>query len=134
MFERFTESARRVLNFAKEEACLLDHPFIGTEHILLGVIDEREGMGAQALDALGISGEAVHEKVEEAVGMAGSSPTSSPPFTPRAKKVLELALREALQLNHRSMGPRAHTPRARRRGRGLALVVLVSFGTDPYSA
>ena len=131
MFERFTESARRVLNFAKEEACLLDHPFIGTEHILLGVIDEREGMGAQALDALGISGEAVREKVEEAVGMAGSSPTSSPPFTPRAKKVLELALREALQLNHRSIDTEHILLGLVGEGEGLALVVLVSLGADP---
>ena len=83
MFERFTDGARRVLTFAKEEAVLLNHPFIGTEHILLGLIREGEGVGAQALEALGISGEAVREKVEEVVGMAGTTPTGSPPFTPR---------------------------------------------------
>ena len=131
MFERFTESARRVLTFAKEEACLLNHPFIGTEHILLGLIDEGEGVGARALAALGISGEAIRGKVEEEVGMAGTSPTSSPPFTPRAKKVLELALREALQLNHSYIGTEHILLGLVREGEGVAAVVLVNLGADP---
>ena len=131
VFERFTDRARRVLTLAIEEARLLNHPFIGTEHILLGLIHEGEGVGAQALESLGISGEAVREKVEEAVGMAGTSPTGSPPFTPRAKKVLELALREALQLNHRHIGTEHILLGIVREGEGLASVVLVSLGADP---
>ena len=98
MFERFTDRARRVLVLAQEEARLLNHSFIGTEHILLGLIHEGEGVAAKALESMGISLEAVREKVEETIGMAGSAPSGSPPFTPRAKKVLELSLREALQL------------------------------------
>ena len=131
VFERFTDGARRVLTFAKEEACLLNHPFIGTEHILLGLIREGEGVGAQALEALGISGEAVREKVEEAVGMAGTSPTGSPPFTPRAKKVLELALREALQLNHSYIGTEHILLGIVREGEGVGAVVLAGLGADP---
>ncbi len=131
VFERFTDRARRVLTFAQEEARLLNHPFIGTEHILLGLIHEGEGVGAQALASLGISGETVREKVEEAVGMAGTSPTGSPAFTPRAKKVLELALREALQLNHSYIGTEHILLGIVREGEGLASVVLVSLGADP---
>ena len=104
MFERFTDRARRVLVLAQEEARLLNHNFIGTEHILLGLIHEGEGVAAKALESLGISLEAVREKVEETIGPAGSSTTGSPPFTPRAKKVLELSLREALQLGHNYIG------------------------------
>jgi ATP-dependent Clp protease ATP-binding subunit ClpC len=100
VFERFTGRARRVLVLAQEEARLLNHDFIGTEHILLGLIVERDGIAAQALDALGISLDAVRENVEETIAMAGTPPSGSPPFTPRAKKVLELSLREALQLGH----------------------------------
>src|SRR5665213_1921234 len=100
LFERFTDRARRVLVLAQEEARLLNHSFIGTEHILLGLIHEGEGVAAKALESLGISLEAVREKVEETMGVAGTAPSGSPPFTPRAKKVLELSLREALQLGH----------------------------------
>src|SRR5204862_605236 len=104
LFERFTDRARRVVVLAQEEARLLNHNFIGTEHILLGLIHEGEGVAAKALEQLGISLEAVREKVEETIGPAGSSTTGSPPFTPRAKKVLELSLREALQLGHNYIG------------------------------
>ncbi len=104
LFERFTDRARRVLVLAQEEARLLNHNFIGTEHILLGLIHEGEGVAAKALESLGISLEAVREKVEETIGPAGTSTTGSPPFTPRAKKVLELSLREALQLGHNYIG------------------------------
>src|SRR5271167_3558317 len=100
VFERFTDRARRVLVLAQEEARLLNHAFIGTEHILLGLIREGDGLAAQALDALDISLEGVRAKVEETIGMAGTPPSGSPPFTPRPKKVLELSLREAMQLGH----------------------------------
>jgi len=93
VFERFTDRARRVLVLAQEEARELNHAFIGTEHILLGLIREGEGVAYQALSALGVSFEAVREKVEEAIGTTGAPTTGSPPFTPRAKKVLELSLR-----------------------------------------
>src|SRR6516162_1385190 len=104
MFERFTDRARRVVVLAQEEARLRNHNFIGTEHILLGLIHEGEGVAAKALESLGITLEAVREKVEEIVGHAGSSTSASPPFTHRAKKVLELSLREALQLGHNYIG------------------------------
>jgi ATP-dependent Clp protease ATP-binding subunit ClpC len=105
VFERFTDRGRRVLVLAQEEARLLNHSFIGTEHILLGLIHEGEGLAAKALESLGISLEAVRERVEETIGPAGAAPTGdAPPFTPRAKKVLELSLREALQLGHNYIG------------------------------
>src|SRR5436853_2499592 len=98
MFERFTDRARRVVVLAQEEARLLNHNFIGTEHILLGLIHEGEGVAAKALESLGSSLEAVREQVEEAIGAAGSSLTGSTPVTLRAEKVRELSLGEALQL------------------------------------
>jgi len=93
-----------VLVLAQEEARLLNHSFIGTEHILMGLIHEGEGVAAKALEQLEISLEAVREKVEETVVLSGTAPTGSPPFTPRAKKVLELSLREAMQLGHNYIG------------------------------
>ncbi|MCU4186973.1 ATP-dependent Clp protease ATP-binding subunit [Acidiferrimicrobium sp. IK] len=130
MFERFTDRARRVLVLAQEEARLLNHNFIGTEHILLGLIHEGEGVAAKALESLGISLEAVREKVEETIGPAGSSTTGSPPFTPRAKKVLELSLREALQLGHNYIGTEHMLLGLVREGEGVAAQVLVSLGAD----
>ena len=130
MFERFTDQARRVLVLAQEEARLLSHSFIGTEHILLGLIHEGEGVAAKALESLGISLEAVREKVEETIGPAGSAPTGSPPFTPRAKKVLELSLREALQLGHNYIGTEHMLLGLVREGEGVAAQVLVSLGAD----
>ena len=130
IFERFTDRARRVLVLAQEEARLLNHSFIGTEHILLGLIDEGEGVAARALESLGISLEAVREKVEETIGPAGSAPTGSPPFTPRAKKVLELSLREALQLGHNYIGTEHMLLGLVREGEGVAAQVLVSLGAD----
>ena len=94
-----TDRARRVLVLAQEEARFLRHNFIGTEHTLLGLIHESDGVAAKALASLGISLERVREKVGETIGTAGSSTTGAP-FTPRAKKVLELSLREALQRGH----------------------------------
>jgi ATP-dependent Clp protease ATP-binding subunit ClpC len=130
MFERFTDRARRVLVLAQEEARLLNHNFIGTEHILLGLIHEGEGVAAKALESLGVSLEAVREKVEETIGPAGSSTTGSPPFTPRAKKVLELSLREALQLGHNYIGTEHMLLGLVREGEGVAAQVLVSLGAD----
>jgi ATP-dependent Clp protease ATP-binding subunit ClpC len=119
-----------VLVLAQEEARLLNHSFIGTEHILLGLIHEGEGLAAKALEALGISLEAVREKVEETIGPAGSAPTGSPPFTPRAKKVLELSLREALQLGHNYIGTEHMLLGLVREGEGVAAQVLQSLGAD----
>jgi len=130
LFERFTDRARRVLVLAQEEARQLNHSFIGTEHILLGLIHEGEGVAAKALDSLGITLEAVREKVEEAIGMTGSTPSGSPPFTPRAKKVLELSLREALQLGHSYIGTEHMLLGLVREGDGVAAQVLVSLGAD----
>src|ERR1700742_2544851 len=130
VFERFTDRARRVLVLAQEEARLLNHSFIGTEHILLGLIHEGEGLAAKALESLGISLEAVREKVEETIGPAGSSTMGSPPFTPRAKKVLELSLREALQLGHNYIGTEHMLLGLVREGEGVAAQVLVSLGAD----
>ncbi len=130
VFERFTDRARRVLVLAQEEARLLNHNFIGTEHILLGLIHEGDGVAAQALEQLGISLEAVRQKVEETIGLSGTAPTGSPPFTPRAKKVLELSLREALQLGHNYIGTEHILLGLVREGEGVAAQVLVSLGAD----
>jgi len=130
VFERFTDRARRVLVLAQEEARLLNHSFIGTEHILLGLIHEGEGVAAKALEQLGISLEAVREKVEETIGASGTAPTGSPPFTPRAKKVLELSLREALQLGHNYIGTEHMLLGLVREGEGVAAQVLQSLGAD----
>src|SRR5438045_8103723 len=128
MFERFTDRARRVLVLAQEEARLLNHNFIGTEHILLGLIHEGEGVAAKALESLGVSLEAVREKVEETIGPPGSSTTGSPPFTPRAKKVLELSLREALQLRHNYIGTEHMLLGLVGEGEGVAAQVLIKLG------
>jgi len=130
LFERFTDRARRVLVLAQEEARLLNHNFIGTEHILLGLIHEGEGVAAKALESLGITLEAVREKVEETIGPAGAATTGSPPFTPRAKKVLELSLREALQLGHNYIGTEHMLLGVVREGEGVAATVLQSLGAD----
>ena len=130
MFERFTDRARRVLVLAQEEARDLNHAFIGTEHILLGLIREGEGVAAKALDALGVTFEAVREKVEEAIGANANPTPGSPPFTPRAKKVLELSLREALQLGHSYIGTEHMLLGLVREGDGVAAQVLVQLGAD----
>jgi len=130
VFERFTDRARSVLVLAQEEARLLNHSFIGTEHILLGLIHQGDGVGAVALESLGITLDAVRQKVEETIGMAGTAPSGSPPFTPRAKKVLELALREALQLGHSYIGTEHILLGLVREGEGVAATVLVGLGAD----
>ncbi len=130
MFERFTDRARRVVVLAQEEARLLNHNYIGTEHILLGLIHEGEGVAAKALESLGISLEAVRAQVEEIIGQGGSSPSGHIPFTPRAKKVLELSLREALQLGHNYIGTEHILLGLIREGEGVAAQVLVKLGAD----
>ncbi|MDQ4131744.1 MAG: ATP-dependent Clp protease ATP-binding subunit, partial [Actinomycetota bacterium] len=130
MFERFTDRARRVVVLAQEEARLLNHNYIGTEHILLGLIHEGEGVAAKALEQLNISLEAVRTQVEEIIGQGGSSPSGHIPFTPRAKKVLELSLREALQLGHNYIGTEHILLGLIREGEGVAAQVLVKLGAD----
>ena len=130
MFERFTDRARRVVVLAQEEARLLNHNYIGTEHILLGLIHEGEGVAAKALESLAISLEAVRQQVEEIIGQGGSSPSGHIPFTPRAKKVLELSLREALQLGHNYIGTEHILLGLIREGEGVAAQVLVKLGAD----
>jgi ATP-dependent Clp protease ATP-binding subunit ClpC len=130
LFERFTDRARRVVVLAQEEARLLNHSYIGTEHILLGLIHEGEGVAAKALDSLSISLESVRAQVEEIIGQGGSSPSGHIPFTPRAKKVLELSLREALQLGHNYIGTEHILLGLLREGEGVATQVLMKLGAD----
>ncbi len=130
MFERFTDRARRVVVLAQEEARLLNHNYIGTEHILLGLIHEGEGVAARALESLGISLERVREQVEEIIGKGGTLPSGHIPFTPRAKKVLELSLREALQLGHNYIGTEHILLGLIREGEGVAAQVLSKLGAD----
>src|SRR5256714_9231735 len=130
VFERFTDRARRVVVLAQEEARLLNHNYIGTEHILLGLIHEGEGVAAKALESLGISLEAVRAQVEEIIGHGGQAPSGHIPFTPRAKKVLELSLREALQLGHNYIGTEHILLGLIREGEGVAAQVLVKLGAD----
>jgi ATP-dependent Clp protease ATP-binding subunit ClpC len=130
VFERFTDRARRVVVLAQEEARLLNHNYIGTEHILLGLIHEGEGVAAKALESLGISLEAVRAQVEEIIGHGGAAPSGHIPFTPRAKKVLELSLREALQLGHNYIGTEHILLGLIREGEGVAAQVLVKLGAD----
>ncbi len=130
MFERFTDRARRVVVLAQEEARMLNHNYIGTKHILLGLIHEGEGVAAKALEALGISLEAVRSQVEEIIGQGQQAPSGHIPFTPRAKKVLELSLREALQLGHNYIGTEHILLGLIREGEGVAAQVLVKLGAD----
>jgi len=130
MFERFTDRARRVVVLAQEEARMLNHNYIGTEHILLGLIHEGEGVAAKALESLGISLEGVRSQVEEIIGQGQSAPSGHIPFTPRAKKVLELSLREALQLGHNYIGTEHILLGLIREGEGVAAQVLVKLGAD----
>jgi ATP-dependent Clp protease ATP-binding subunit ClpC len=128
VFERFTDRARRVLVLAQEEARLLNHNYIGTEHLLLGLIHEGEGVAATALESLAMSLEAVRGQVEEIIGQGQSAPTGHIPFTPRAKKVLELSLREAKQLGHNYIGTEHILLGLIREGEGVAAQVLVKLG------
>ena len=130
MFERFTDRARRVVVFAQEEARSLKHNYIGTEHILLGLLREEEGVGARALESLDIHLDAVRARVAEIVGEGQVAPSAHIPFTPRAKKVLELSLREALQLGHNYIGTEHILLGLIREGEGVAAQVLEMLGAD----
>ena len=130
MFERFTDRARRVVVLAQEEARMLNHNYIGTEHILLGLIHEGEGVAAKALESLGISLDAVRAQVQEIIGEGQQAPSGHIPFTPRAKKVLELSLREALQLGHNYIGTEHILLGLIREGEGGAAQVLNKLGAD----
>jgi hypothetical protein len=130
MFERFTDRARRVVPLAQEEAKRLDHNYIGTEHLLLGLIREGEGIAAKAMESLGISLDAVRQQVEEIIGRGQQAPSGHMPFTPRAKKVLELSLREALQLGHDYIGTEHILLGLIREGDGVAAQVLIRLGAD----
>ncbi len=130
MFERFTDRARRVVVLAQEEARMLNHNYIGTEHILLGLIHEGEGVAAKALESMGTSLDAVRAQVEEIIGQGQQAPSGHIPFTPRAKKVLELSLREALQLGHNYIGTEHILLGLIREGEGVAAQVLVKLGAD----
>ncbi|MGH3679495.1 MAG: Clp protease N-terminal domain-containing protein [Natronosporangium sp.] len=130
MFERFTNRARAIVVYAQDEARLLRHNYIGTEHILLGLLREGEGVAAQSLQGLEISLENVRRQVEEIIGQGGEAPTGHIPFTPRAKKVLELSLREALQLKHNYIGTEHILLGLIREGEGVAAQVLVRLGAD----
>jgi len=130
MFERFTDRARRVVVLAQEEARMLNHNYIGTEHILLGLIHEGDGVAAKALESLNISLEAVRAQVQEIIGEGQQAPTGHIPFTPRAKKVLELSLREALQLGHNYIGTEHILLGLIREGEGIAAQVLTKLGAD----
>ena len=133
MFERFTDRARRVVVLAQEEARMLNHNYIGTEHILLGLIHEGEGVAAKALESLGIALEGVRQQVEEIIGQGQQAPSGHIPFTPRAKKVIELSLREAIAMKSRSIADGHLTLGLLREGEGLAMKVLHDRGVDPVS-
>ncbi|WP_062462555.1 ATP-dependent Clp protease ATP-binding subunit [Demequina soli] len=130
MFERFTDRARRVVVLAQEEARMLNHNYIGTEHILLGLVREGEGVAAKALEAMDISLNGVREQVQEIIGEGSHAPSGHIPFTPRAKKVLELSLREALQLGHNYIGTEHILLGLIREGEGVAAQVLGKLGAD----
>jgi hypothetical protein len=130
VFERFTDRARRVVVLAQEESRLLDHNHIGTEHLLLGLIHEGDGIASQALESLDISLADVRSEVERIIGRGDSAPVGHIPFTPRAKKVLEMSLREALELGHNYIGTEHILLGLIREGEGVAAQVLVKLGAD----
>jgi prophage maintenance system killer protein len=130
MFQRFTDRARRVVVLAQEEARLLRHDYVGTEHLLLGLLHESGGVAARALESLGINREAVRRQVEQIIGRGQQAPGSHIAFTPRAKKVLELSLREALALGHNHVGTEHILLGLLREGQGVAAQVLTGLGID----
>jgi len=131
MFERLTDQARRVVVWAQEEARMLNHNYIGTEHILLGLIREGEGVAAKALGSLGMSLEAARQQVEEIIGRGRRGPSGHIPFTPRAKTVLELSLREALRLGDNHIGTEHILLALTGEAEGGVAEVLARFGADP---
>ena len=131
MFDRFTEQARRVVVLAQEEARRMEHNYIGTEHLLLGLFREDEGVAARALNSLNATFEKVREQVESIVGYGEEETGGQAPFTPRSKKVLELALREALQLGHNYIGTEHILTGLMWEGEGVAVQVLSNLGIGP---
>ncbi len=131
MFTRFTPPARRVVVLAQEEARLLRHNYIGTEHLLLGLLAEREGVGAQALQRAGITLDVVRAGVEELIGCGQEAPSGHVPFTPRSKKVLELALRESRQLSHNYIGTEHILLGLLREAEGVGVQVIIAAGVQP---
>ena len=131
MFERFTDRARRVVVLAQEEARMLNHNYIGTEHLLLGLVHEGEGIAARALESLGITLNNVREQVQDIIGPGANAPSGHIPFTPRAKKVLELSMREAIQLNHGYIGTEHILLGMVRANEGVANQVLAKLGVEP---
>jgi ATP-dependent Clp protease ATP-binding subunit ClpC len=135
MFERMTERSRAVLMLALEEARQLDHNVIGTEHLLMGMLREGEGVAAQVLQSLGVELETFRQRIVDTVlpvyvGSPDEGRRQSPPFTPRAKKVLELSLREALQLGHTFIGTEHLLLGMVREGEGVAMQMLASLGVE----
>jgi len=128
VIERFTDPAKRVIALAQEEAGMLNHNYIGTEHILLGLVHEGDGVAAKALESLNISLEDVRRKVEEIIGRGQAAPTGALPFTPRAKKVLELSLKDSLQLGHNYIGTEHILLGLIHEGEGVAAEVLQKLG------
>jgi ATP-dependent Clp protease ATP-binding subunit ClpC len=131
VFQQFTERARRVFVLAQEEARLLNHSFIGTPHLLLGLIHEGDGVAAKALDSLGVSFQAARAKVVETIGKGGTAPSGSLPFTERSKNVLELAMREANQLGHNYIGTEHLLLGLVCEGEGVGAQILISLGAEP---
>jgi ATP-dependent Clp protease ATP-binding subunit ClpA len=132
MFERFTDQARRVVVLAQEEARTLGHGYIGTEHILLGLIAEQDGLAAQALAALEISMDAAREQIAEIIGEGTGQPSGHIPFTPRTKKVLELSLREAQRLGDSYIGTEHILLGLAREGEGVGAQVLDRLGAGTH--
>jgi ATP-dependent Clp protease ATP-binding subunit ClpC len=130
MFERFTDRARRVVVLSQEEARRLNHNYIGTEHVLLGLLEEGQGVAARVLTSLGVSLDEARNSVEEIIGHGTQAPSDHVPFTPRAKKVLELSLREALQLGHNYIGTEHLLLGLLREGEGVAAQVMVRLGAE----
>jgi ATP-dependent Clp protease ATP-binding subunit ClpA len=131
MFERFTDQARRVMDLAQEESRLLSHSYLGTEHLLLGLIHEGDGVAAQALESLGVDLAAARQQVREIIGQGKPAPVTRTPFTPRVKRVLGLARREALAMGDSEIGPGHILLGLIREGEGVAADVLVRLGADP---
>ena len=131
MFERFTERARKVVVLAQEEAWVLRHNYIGTEHLLLGLLREEEGVAARVLTALGVTLDEARERVESIVGYGTEGPGMQAPFTPRSKKVLEIALREATRLGHDHIGTEHILLGVVMQGEGIGARVLSDLGVSP---
>ena len=130
MFERFTEPARQVVVSAQVEARALRHNYIGTEHILLGLIRQGDSLAARVLDSLGVGFEDVRSQVARIVGEGDEVTTGQIPFTPRAKRVLELSLREGLSLGHNYIGTEHLLLGLARENEGVAIQILLDFGAD----